>query len=382
MNMNPSVQIGLVSDMTGSMRPVSAEVRRNNGRLIKSAFASIPALEMGVVAVGDDLPGQGAGYMTKVLKPQRDWDAVSRFVETVPPAYGGDFDECYELALNDLGKFPWHRDAKKVVIFFGDACPHPVRHHKNPKGLNWEVEARKLAEQGVTIHSVHCLAHYGEKAFWQKLAKIGGGVYFQLDQWSHVESLVLGIAQHAFGGVEALQRYETEMQTRQSIPVGIRRSFDALAGRRSAAASRRDGRTPLAEQSRFQVLTCDATERQDIQDFAVSQGLIVSKGHFNGTVKGHCFYAHTERTEELRPNHHVVIQDNSTDEMFSGEEAREWLDCPTGQKKSIKPNPLGEGYTVWFQSKSVNRKIFPGQKVMVEMTDAIKGAMAEVEALC
>lgn len=379
--MNPSVQVGLVFDTTGSMRPVAAEVRRNNSRLVKAAFSSIAALEMGVVAVGDDLPHEGGGYMTKVLAPQRDWDKVARFVDNVPAAFGGDVDECYELALNDVSKFPWHPDAKKVVIFFGDARPHAVRHHKNPRRLDWEEEARKVAAQGVTIHAVHCLPHYGERAFWQKLANVGNGVYFQLDQWSHVESLILGITHHVQGGIEALQRFESELQTRQTVPVGVRRSFDSLAGRRSTVSARRDGRKPIADGSRFQVLTCDADERQDIQDFCVAQGLIASKDQFNSVVKGHCFYAHTERTEELRPNHEVVIQDVATDEMFSGDEARTWLECPFGERKDIRANPLGSGYTVWFQSKSVNRKIFPGQKVMVEMTDAIKHAMEEAGAL-
>lgn len=376
--MFPSVQVGLVFDTTGSMRPVAGEVRRNNGKLIRSAFASIPALEMGVVAVGDDLPHQGGGYMTKVLKPKRDWDAVTKFVETVPHANGGDFDECYEEALFQLGTFPWHAKAKKVVIFFGDAHPHSIRHPKNPRRLDWEAEAVKLADKGVIIHAVHCLAHYGERAFWQKLAKLGKGVYLQLDQWSHVESLVLGITHHISGGVDALQRFEADIESRQNVPVALKRSFAALSGDHLTVTSRKDGRKPILEQSRFQVLTCDATERQDIKDFAAAQGLIAHQSQFNGIVKGHCFYAHTERTEDLRPNHQVVIQDNATDEMFSGEDAREWLGCSFGESKSIRANPLGSEYTVWFQSKSVNRKIFPGQKVMVEMTDKIKHAMEEI----
>jgi hypothetical protein len=379
--MKANVQIACVFDTTGSMTPVSKEVRRNNCQLIKSAFSTIPALEMGMIAVGDDLPTQGrGGYLTKVLNLQRDWDKVANFVTNVEPACGGDFDECYELALNQLRSFPWVDGAKKAVLFFGDARPHSVNHPKNKGHFNWETEARALAAQGVSIHAIHCLAHYGERGFWQKLAKIGNGIYFQLDQWSHVESLVLGITHHISGGVDSLSRYQADLQRKGAIPVGVQRSFDAITGRKTTR-KRTDGRTPIVDGSRFQVITCDAIERQDVQDFAVAQGLIAEKSQFNSVIKGHLYYAHTERTETLRPNHEVVIQDNRSDEMFAGDEAREWLGCLFGETCSLKANPLGAGYTVWLQSKSVNRKMFPGQKVMVEMTKEIKHAMEDAEVL-
>ncbi len=379
--MKARTQIALVVDGTGSMRPVRNEVRRHNCRLIESAFRTIPSLEMAGIAVCDDLPGEGCGKLTTTLPFQRDWDKVADFFKNIPDAFGGDFDECYELGLHQLGEFKWNPAAKKVAIVFGDARPHPVNHRKNKLRLDWEKETEELVSQGVTIHAVHCLPHYGEGAFWKKLAKNGGGVYFQLDQASHVESLVLGIAHHTSGGVEGLQQYEEQLQKRSSIPTSVRRSFDTLAGRKSTVKARKDSRKPV-DGSLFQVLTCDSTTPQDVKSFAVSQGLIAEPDQFNSIVKGHLFYAHTERKEDLRPSHTVVIQDLETDEMFSGEEARNWLDCPFGETKKIAPNPLGEKYRVWLQSKSVNRNIRPGQQVMVEMTEAMKDSMAEVEAVC
>jgi hypothetical protein len=270
-----------------------------------------------------------------------------------------------------MNKLKWNPDATKVVVFIGDAFAHPVSHYKNPKRIDWRTEATKLHEKGVTIHSVQALSHYGNGKFWAELAKLGGGLHLRLDQWRHLESLLLGFAHFLNGGAKDLGTFE---QSHTTVPESVRRSFDSLAGRKSASRTRRDGRKPT-DPSRFQLFTCDSKTKQDVKAFAVEKGLITDESRFTEVVKGHIFYAHTERTETLRPDHVVVIQDLTTDEFFSGNSAREWLDCPYGSsKRRIKPNPLGPDYKVWIQSRSHNRAILGGQEVMVEMTDDMRTA--------
>ncbi len=364
-----SVQVGLAFDTTGSMRSVLRQVRDQNGRLIAGLFNTIPMLEIAGLAIGDDGPREGGGYMTKTSPFMRDWDSCLDWFKKVPDAYGGDEDECYEQALRDLNGLPWEPYAQKVVVFVGDAFPHPVSHRKNPLRLDWKQEAAELARKGVVIHAVQCLSHYGGRGdFWKQLATIGNGVHLRLDQWSHLESLLLGVAHFIKGGAAGLGTWESG---RGQMPASVTRSFDALAGRKARTRARTDGRKPI-ETSRFQVLTVGGREKQDVRDFAVEMGLISNPTEYAKVVKGHLYYAHTEKSEELRKEHQVVIQDKNTDEFFSGDTAREWLGCPFGESLRIKPNPLGPDYTVWFQSKSMNRKLMPGQEVMVEMTDMMR----------
>lgn len=254
----------------------------------------------------------------------------------------------------------------------GDAYPHDTRHPKNPDRFDWRKEVKQLASKGVIVHAVQCLHHYGNGNFWKELAKLGNGVHLKLDQFSHLEHLLIGMGHFTSGGAAQLTQYESSLER---VSNGVARSFAALRNESFTPRGRTKGRTPV-DGSVFQVLTCDSGYPQDVKEFAVEKGLIASSGQFNTVVKGHLFYAHTERREELRPTHHVVIQDLETDEFYSGDEAREWLGCPYGDSKKLPPNPLGERYRVWLQSKSINRKLRPGQEVMVEMTSAIEHAMA------
>ena len=229
-----------------------------------------------------------------------------------------------------------------------------------------------LVGKGVTVHSVQCLAHYGLDKFWKELAEIGRGVHLKLDQFSHLQQLLVGMGHFTRGGASELSAFE---QSLPQVPRGVSRSFAALRGEKYSPPTHSREYVPVAG-SQFQVLTCESAEPQDVRDFAVEQGLIATSDQFVRVVKGNLYYAHTERCEQLRPNHEVVIQDLSSDEFYSGKEARNWLGCPYGSSRDVAANPLGEGYRVWIQSKSMNRKLRPGQAVMVKMTDAIRRAMA------
>ena len=64
----------------------------------------------------------------------------------------------------------------------------------------------------------------------------------------------------------------------------------------------------------------------------------------------------------------MIIEEDDTGIMYGGDESRDMLDCPYGSTKHIQKDPLrGVDCTVWFQSWSVNRKLKPGQDVMVDM---------------
>ncbi|MBX7137971.1 MAG: VWA domain-containing protein [Oligoflexia bacterium] len=364
------IQMGLMVDLTGSMAAVRGEVRAHNHQLVKDLFDAFPELEVGAVMVGDDLK---PGYMVRhlPLSSGSEQRKITHFIDSVPNADGGDADECYELGLRTLAGFDWDPAAQKVVVAIGDSYPHSTTHPKNPGRLEWRKEAQALAKKGITIHAVQCLAYGGDsqaQRYWSELPKLGGGLHLMLEQFRHLRYLLLGIG-HRTVSEENLASFTERLERDGSISVGLGRSFDLLLGRRSSRSRRRtDGRVPV-EGSRFQVLTCTALERQDVRQFAVDKGLISDPCDYNGEVKGRVYYAHTERTETLRPGHHVVIQDRRTDEFFTGADARAWLGIPYGGSGQIPPNPLGPDYTVWIQSKSLNRKLFPGQEVMVDMTE-------------
>ena len=141
---------------------------------------------------------------------------------------------------------------------------------------------------------------------------------------------------------------------------------------------RADGRTPI-DASEYQVMQYRGEEKKYIREWAVDLGLIADPTNYKDFLQRNFFHLHNVRkTDTLRPNHEVIIQDKETGEMFGGPGAREWLGYPKGHPEvKIDREPLGSDYNVFMQSTSNNRKLAPGQWVMVRMTDSIRHAFAK-----
>ncbi|MCB0331494.1 MAG: VWA domain-containing protein [Bdellovibrionales bacterium] len=373
--MSRKIQGAVVFDLTGSMAAVRDEVRYTNCAFIDRLYGAFDKIEIGAIAIGDD---PEPGYMMEKVGLSSRPDTLRHFIMTVPNAYGGDGDECYEQALDELSRWSWDPEAAKFVVFIGDAVPHAVSHRKNPGRLDWQVCARRLAETagGINIFPVHALAYRDYGNFWHELAEIGDAPYLRLGQFRHVENLILGIT-HRMAGADRFAEFERGFS---NVPHDLRESFDALAGRPrttppwsgtgGGSRRRKAGFEEVVPPDRFQVLTVTSREKVDCKEFAVEKGLIREPAEYDRTVKSNFYYLHDQRSREtLRPTHHVVIEDLITGEMITGDAAREALGCPYGDSKNIPRNPL-PGKRVWFQTKSHNRKFEVGQHVLID-TDGI-----------
>ena len=333
-------------DTTGSMFPCLAEVKRKAVALVRRLFQEVPNLRVGVIVHGDYCDA-GISYVTKTLDLTTSQSAVVSFIQTVGSTGGGDAAECYELVLNEVRSFSWAAEKNRVLVLLGDNVPHGVNYPANRKHLDWRNEARMLAEMGVRAYTVQCLNIRGAEPFYRGLAEITGGLYLRLDQFRHIETLLLGVAfQQAGDGY--VERFEQEVCASGGTAYGVRNIFDILrgrtaAGKPAAATRRRDGLTPV-DPARFQVFDVEGTP--SIRDFVESMGIRFEKG---------CgFYPHVTRPETIQENKEVILEDLNTGEMFTGSEARERIGLPFGCRGTVKPNPI-PGFRVWVQSTSVNR---------------------------
>lgn len=77
---------------------------------------------------------------------------------------------------------------------------------------------------------------------------------------------------------------------------------------------------------------------------------------------GEAFYQLVKR-EKIQPAKELAIMDKKTRRVYSGKNARLVLGLPDHE---VKTDPAGHGdYDIYVQSTSVNRKLIPGQKVMI-----------------
>jgi uncharacterized protein YegL len=78
---------------------------------------------------------------------------------------------------------------------------------------------------------------------------------------------------------------------------------------------------------------------------------------------GNAFYQLT-KAETLQPGKEIVIRHNISGKMYSGTNARSILNLPVGGSNiRIRPGDFGD-YTIFIESTSVNRHLFPGTEVL------------------
>lgn len=343
------IDIFFTFDTTGSMNPAIAEVRRKIKRTVSSLFRDIKGLRIGIIAHGDyiDHPNE-----LSFLDLTSDEAKIVRFVNDVKRTYGGDGNEFYELVLNRLHTKPsWRPEAQKVAVMIGDAEPHRVG--RTPDGFtcnhDWRHEARLLGEKGVKTHAVKCLGYRAD--FWKELASLGGGSFLRLEQFSHTTELVEMLAHHTNG---SLSDYENSLGA-LAMNRGIANLLAELRGEAAKTPSvHRSGLLPVPL-SRFQILSVDG-------DSAI-RAFVEETGASFETGRG--FYQLVKR-ELIQEAKEVVFEDKVTGEMFCGADARHMLGLPFGVRGKVSPKDIPEGYNVFVQSTSYNRKLKAGTRFLYE----------------
>lgn len=94
------VEIVFCFDTTGSMGGCIMEVRKHAQDLFQRLFADFPGIRICPFAHGDYI--DRFKYVTTFIDFTRDKDAICEWVNTVDTTYGGDWEECYELALHEV----------------------------------------------------------------------------------------------------------------------------------------------------------------------------------------------------------------------------------------------------------------------------------------
>lgn len=362
-------QIVFTFDTTGSMYPCLTQTRRSIVETVERLFKEIPDLEIGVIAHGDYCD-KNSTYVTEMLDLTSDKKKIISFVNGVSSTGGGDSEECYELVLQESRKeMSWKAGATKVVVLIGDDVPHSPSEAKRQGGkeIDWKNELDLLLEADIKVYGVQALRRSHADNFYATIAKKTNGFHLHLDQFAHVQDLIVAVAMKQKGD-EYLSVFEQEVEKAGRMNRSLDEMFDTLYGKsatkRPAASGKRyavttTGLKPV-HPSRFQVLHVD--KDRTIMDFVEDNGLTFKKG------RG--FYELT-KTVKVQAYKEIILQDRKTGDFFTGEAARDLLGLPRGSDAKLSGDGLDK-YKVFIQSTSVNRKLIGDTNFLYEVDESLR----------
>jgi hypothetical protein len=345
-------------DSTGSMYPCLTQVRRDVEALVKRLFKDIPNIRIGVIAHGDYCDAKTT-YVTKMLDICADKGRIVDFVKRVEPTYGGDAPECYELVLHEARSAAWSSGKSKVLVMIGDDVPHGPHEKQNTKGLDWRNELGLLLEAEINVYAVQALGRRHATSFWQEVAAKTGGYHLKLDQFSYVRDMIMAVCYKQQGNAQ-LEEFEKELVSSGKMNRNVDGIIGTMLGRAgSARFTTTVGALGAVPGGRFQVLDVD-------RDAAIKQFVLDNGATFK---KGRGFYEFTKRVK-VQGYKEVILMDNKTGDLFSGDKARQMAGIPIGETANVSPG-AGDlaGYTCFIQSTSVNRKLLAGTKFLYEVDD-------------
>jgi len=178
-NGHPRVEVVFALDTTGSMSGLIKAAKEKIWSIASTMASAQPAPEirMGLVAYRD----RGDSYVTQRVGLSSDLDSVYGALMDFQAQGGGDGPESVNQALYDaLHNMAWSQDPKtyKVVFLVGDAPPHM----DYPDDVKYPKTLAEAVRRGIVVNTVQCGSLGSTTPAWQKIAQLGQGRYFQVDQ--------------------------------------------------------------------------------------------------------------------------------------------------------------------------------------------------------
>jgi hypothetical protein len=191
-------------DTTGSMSSCIADVRSNVEKMCHDLFVDILNLRIGLIAHGDYYDGPLA---ITLLPLTNDPEKIKEFFKTTPNTAGGDWPECYELALHTARSLGW-LDKSRMMVLIGDCEPHTPDFPENTLHLDWRIELDALKELGVRVYPLQCLYHPSGDPFYKEVAEKHGTPLLRLQNIASASfEMLMGYA-YALAGETIFEKWE------------------------------------------------------------------------------------------------------------------------------------------------------------------------------
>lgn len=350
------VDLVFSGDSTGSMFGTIAEVKNRAVAVSRELHDRIPGLRLGAMTHKDYCDGDDA---LRSLNLTDNVNSFCSFIGKTKSGGGCGPFACYELVLKRARDMKWRANAEKVLVLFGDEPPHKPSNSDNEERLDWRNEAMMLAQMGVRVYMVQCLSNSYAEFFYREVAEITGGAYLTLNQFSSVNDLIMAVA-YGRADLKELEGFEAVVVKAGRMNREMDEVFCVLLRRPKAKSRFADKKVSLEAVPPWRFQTVKVNRDQPIKQLVEDRDLEFKKG--NG------FYEFM-KAETIQAYKEIVLRDNLTGDMWTGDAARKMLDIPVGNTAGNwrgKPKQL-HGYTIFVQSTSVNRKLIAGTDFLYEI---------------
>jgi Mg-chelatase subunit ChlD len=174
---NHRIEVVFVLDTTSSMSGL-IQAAKEKIWSIATTMASArqsPDISIGLVAFRD----RGDAYITRVFDLSQDLDSMYASLMDLRAQGGGDGPESVNRALFDaINRISWSSDDSvyKVVFLVGDAQPHM----DYANDVSYSTTLAVANDKGIVVNTIQSGHNQTTTRFWQNIAQIGSGVYFQV----------------------------------------------------------------------------------------------------------------------------------------------------------------------------------------------------------
>lgn len=367
MLVSDNIEVVFSLDTTGSMYPVLTQARRHLREIIARLYKDLSGkIKIGFIPHGDYVDGVGRSpYLTKSFDLSSDQEKICRFIDDVPPTFGGGPHAVYEHVLHEARKLSWTAGKSKVLVVIGDEPPHNDRWPDGKTTYNWKNELGLLKDMGVKVYGVQALQKRYATSFYETLASMTGGYKLDLEQFAAINELIMAVC-YKQESDDILSSYEDELVNKGKMTRGVSNIFQQMLPARDRAGRFIAKDFSSVPAGRFQVMDIDAETR--IDEFVRQNGLTFQKG------RG--FYQLTKYENAVQPHKEIILEDKRTGDMFSGTKSREILGLPLDRTVSLSPTAVATKgsddaakYNIFIQSTSLNRNLKAHSRFLYEVED-------------
>ena len=183
----PLVEVAFVLDTTGSMGGLIQAAKEKIWSIASNLASAQPAplVRMGLVAYRD----RGDAYVTRVIDLSEDLDSVYARLMDLQAQGGGDEPESVNQALHEaVHQLSWSQTPQtyRVIFLVGDAPPHM----DYPNDVPYPQTLEAAREKGIAVNTIQCGQHAGTTPTWERIAQLGQGRYFQVEQAGSAVAIV------------------------------------------------------------------------------------------------------------------------------------------------------------------------------------------------
>jgi len=158
------VDILILFDRTGSMQEVISTTASAASSIVSDIQKDAPNTRFAVASVCDYSPlfTPSQDKRTWLLHSDFTLDAatVAKASTEITLSDGGDIPEAYSRGLHEASALAWRPEAKKMIIFFGDATDHPVDPGRDETlgtadDLTMPKVLAQLKSQSISVIAIH-----------------------------------------------------------------------------------------------------------------------------------------------------------------------------------------------------------------------------------